>query len=83
MTEKKYALVLFKKNTCPYCQKVLSVLQKMEKDIFLVDINEKNNREKLIDKGGKAQVPCLFINDEPLYESDAIISWLQKHADEF
>lgn len=35
--------------------------------------------EKLIEVGGKRQVPCLFIDGKPLYESDDIIAWLNKN----
>ncbi|KXB32941.1 hypothetical protein HMPREF3192_01310 [Atopobium deltae] len=32
----------------------------------------------LAEKGGKSQVPCLFIDGEPLYESDDIIQYLDR-----
>ena len=35
------------------------------------------NRERLIRDGGKLQVPCLFIDGKPLYESDDIVAWLR------
>ena len=38
-------------------------------------------KKELIEKGGKAQVPCLFIEGKPLYESDHIIFWLSEHSD--
>lgn len=34
-------------------------------------------RPDLIAKGGKGQVPCLFINDKPMYESASIVSFLE------
>ena len=34
-------------------------------------------RPDLVSKGGKGQVPCLFINDKPMYESATIISFLE------
>lgn len=72
---------LYYKELCPYCQKVLGVIHKLEMDdIDLVDITCDENAQKyLIDKGGKKQVPCLFIGDEPLYESQAIIDYLQNN----
>ena len=33
----------------------------------------------LIEHGGKEQVPCLFIDGKPLYESLDIIAWLEEH----
>ena len=52
-------------------------------DIIYRDIHEEiGYREKLISAGGKEQVPCLFIDGEPLYESLDIIAWLQEHPQE-
>jgi len=36
-------------------------------------------RKTLVKTGGKPQVPCLFIDGKPLYESSDIIAWLEKH----
>ena len=38
--------------------------------------------ERLLAVGGKMQVPCLFIDGEPLYESMDIIKWLEEHSEE-
>lgn len=35
--------------------------------------------QALIAIGGKRQVPCLFIDGKPLYESSDIIAWIQKN----
>ncbi len=40
---------------------------------------DKEAREYLIEKGGKKQVPCLFIGEEPLYESLDIIKYLKEN----
>ena len=37
-------------------------------------------RERLVRVGGKAQVPCLFIDGTPMYESDDIIAHLRRHV---
>ena len=74
-------LELFKFDTCPYCQRVLRYLADSGRtDVELLDINrsEENNR-RLIEVGGKRQVPCLFIDGEPLFESLDIIEWLKAH----
>lgn len=72
-------LVLYYYPTCPYCRKVTKFIDKHElEEIELKNINKDEEAEKrLIEVGGKRQVPCLFIDGEPLYESDDIISWLQ------
>jgi glutathione S-transferase len=33
--------------------------------------------EELVKVGGKQQVPCLFIDGAPLYESGDIVTWLR------
>ena len=44
------------------------------------DIIQDPEAEKtLIAVGGKRQVPCLFIDGKPLYESLDIIKWLEEH----
>lgn len=65
-------LELYYKAECPFCQKVLNYMMDncQIKDVELVDIKEGNNNEDLIKRGGKDQVPCLFIDGKPPYESD-------------
>ena len=76
-------LELFKMETCPYCRKVMNYIEQSGRgDVIYRDIQEEEeNRERLISTGGKEQVPCLFINGEPLYESGDIITWLQEHPE--
>ena len=69
-------LTLYYKPTCPYCIKVLHFLEQNDISVPLKNINENSqNRQELLNIGGKIQVPCLVINDEALYESDDIIQW--------
>ena len=50
------------------------------KDIIYRDIiSSKAAEQRLIQEGGKRQVPCLFIDGKPLYESDDIIAWLSQN----
>ncbi|NBO24697.1 MAG: glutaredoxin, partial [Chlamydiae bacterium] len=39
-------------------------------------------KEELFHIGGKVQVPCLFIDGTPLYESQYIIDWLKEDSKE-
>lgn len=41
-----------------------------------------DDREELIRVGGKQQVPCLFIDGKPMYESGDIVMWLQGYPQE-
>ena len=77
-------LELFKFESCPYCRRVLRYLAESGRtDVELLDIElSKENNDRLIRVGGKRQVPCLFIDGEPLYESLDIIDWLKAHPQE-
>lgn len=74
-------LELYYKSECPYCQKVLNYMMDncQIKDVELVDIKEGNNNEDLIKRGGRDQVPCLFIDGKALYESDDIIEYFKEN----
>ena len=74
-------LELYYKAECPFCQKVLNYMMDncQRKDVQLVDIKEGNNNEDLIKRGGKDQVPCLFIDGKALYESDDIIKYFKEN----
>ena len=73
-------LELYYLPTCPYSLKVLSFMEKNGISLELKSTTEPENRETLLRVGKKNQVPCLFINEKPLYESDDIIAYL---ADRF
>lgn len=72
-------LELYKMDICPFCRKVFRVIEEMDRsDVEMHDINRNmEDRERLICDGGKLQVPCLFIDGIPLYESDDIVAWLR------
>lgn len=65
--------------TCPYCRKVLLYMSQHGIELPQRDItSDPAAREYLLNEGGKVQVPCLFINGKPMYESDDIIAYLGK-----
>ena len=65
---------------CPFCRRVLAAIEAGRTDVTLHDIHKNNDdRRTLLAVGGKEQVPCLFIDGEPLYESLDIIAWLEAH----
>ena len=73
-------LELFYKPTCPFCQKVLRCMSEagIEDAITLRNIaTDAEAAATLVAVGGKRQVPCLFIDGAPLYESDDIVVWLK------
>lgn len=77
MAEKN--LELYIKNGCPYCHKVLTFMDANGIELPLHNIDESDaDRERLVEVGGKHQVPCLFIDGKAMYESDDIIAYLGK-----
>ena len=74
-------LELYKKDTCPYCQRVMKYINESGRtDIIYRDILQDPEAERtLVTEGGKKQVPCLFIDGTPMYESLDIIKWLEEH----
>lgn len=73
-------LELFYKDSCPFCQKVFRFIDKHElrDKIELHDIvKDDSAKKRLVDEGGMNQVPCLFIDGKPMYESSDIIAFLK------
>jgi glutaredoxin 3 len=74
-------LTLYYRPTCPYCVKVLDFLSENKiTEITFKDISKNPEYvDELIDIGDKKQVPCLIIDETPLYESSDIIAWFKEH----
>ena len=70
-------LTLFYKPACPYCQKVLAYMEEQDIACEMKDTCTPGVTDELVAIGGKAQVPCLIIDGEPMYESDDIIQYLR------
>ena len=77
----KPTLTLYYAPWCYACHRVVNYLKQINKQAPLKDVQYPENKDTLITYGGKKQVPCLFIDGEPLYESEAIIDWLSTHLD--
>lgn len=74
-------LELYMFDTCPFCRRVLNYLAESGRtDVELHNIHKNEaDRQRLIEVGGVEQVPCLFIDGVPMYESLDIIDWLKAH----
>lgn len=74
-------LELFVGTTCPYCHLVQKEIEKQGRtDVEICNIDlSAENQKILVEVGGKRQVPCLFIDGSPLYESQDIVKWLRKN----
>lgn len=76
-------LELFKFDSCPFCIRVLVKLRGLKngKGVRLRDTaKEPGAEEELVKRGGDDQVPCLFIDGQPMYESADIIAWLDANV---
>ena len=65
---------------CYWCREVDKVIDEMHvhSKIEFHDISkDRNARIRLVTVGGKPQVPCLFVDNKPMYESREIIDWLK------
>ncbi len=64
---------------CPYCAKVKRYLSENKIKAIFVNIDKGNNREELIGRGGKSQVPYLIDNQAgvEMYESEEILGYLR------
>lgn len=72
-------LKLYYKEACPFSQRVLRFIDKndLSDKIDFKDITkEEENLQTLVEVGGKNQVPCLFVDGKPMYESADIVEFL-------
>ena len=75
------ALELFAYQGCPYCARVERALARMPAvEVTRRDtMRDRSAFAKLRDTTGRTQVPCLFVDGEPLFESEDIVRWLEAH----
>lgn len=72
-------ITLYVKTGCPFCAKVLAVL-----DAYAISFEEKNVSDpeveaELIKLGGKKQMPFMVDGETMMYESESIIHHLEQH----
>lgn len=76
-----YALYYY--DQCPFCQMVLREARNLPLQVELKNtLKDPQNRQDLIQGGGRATVPCLRITDKSnkvqwLYESRDIVQYLK------
>jgi len=60
---------------------VVEAIYQLELKVIFKNIHEDfSNFEKLRKDTGRSTVPCLYIEDNPMFESRDIIEWLQTNA---
>ena len=76
-----HSLVLYQFASCPYCRRVLQRLPALGLEVTLRDtMRDRAAADELRQATGRGQVPCLFIDGEPMFESADIIDFLEAHA---
>lgn len=69
---------LYISETCPYCRKVMDFLFDKKIDYVKKDVSNSANLDKLMQLGGKHQVPFLIDGDVKMYESSDIIEYIKE-----
>lgn len=73
-------LMLYYSKKCYYSRKVLNYLDQIEKTVPMKDVSkDPQAKQELFLRGGQKFVPCLMVDNTPIYDSDAIIEWLKEH----
>lgn len=75
-------LILYKFDSCPFCVRVMRVIDAHDLPVTYRDTRQDPNaRQDLIQLTGRTQVPCLVIDGKPMLESRDIVRYLQKVFD--
>ncbi|MBX8625867.1 MULTISPECIES: glutathione S-transferase N-terminal domain-containing protein [Pseudomonas] len=76
-------LTLYQFHACPFCVKTRRSLRRLNVPVTLKDAkNNEQDRQTLLEQGGKIKVPCLRIEENGqttwMYESNTIIEYLNQ-----
>lgn len=77
-------LELYYYDQCPFCMRVLRAIQELslqDKIEFKNTLTVPQNRANHLKRTGRTTVPCLYIDEKPLFESADIIDWLKNNKD--
>ena len=75
-------LILYGRPSCPYCVRVDRVIEELDlEDKLTRRLTSYGSewRDDLRSRTGSTQVPCLFIDGVPMFESLDIIDWMREH----
>ena len=69
-------------DSCPFCQMVQQLIEKHRIKVEYCDIHaNKEYLDKLVHDTGRRTVPCLYIDGNPMHESQDIMAWLEANLD--
>ncbi|ATH08959.1 hypothetical protein BIY24_13680 [Halobacteriovorax marinus] len=73
-------LELFYYDACPFCQLVLGVIDELNIAVDYCNIQESmEHLNRLTSDTGRRTVPCLYIDNKPMFESSDIVDWLKEN----
>lgn len=75
-------LELFYFEACPFCQIVLQLVTELKIKVEYLDIQRSAEALQRLQKDtGRRTVPCLYIDNKPMFESRDIMLWLKENTD--
>jgi len=75
-------LEFFYYDACPFCQYVLSTINSLNIKVEFCNIQQdENSLNRLVNDTGRRTVPCLYVDNKPMFESSDIMKWLEDNAD--
>lgn len=75
-------LELFKFDSCPFCVRVMDHLERLNIKVEMKDIMmDSQSLNRLMQDTGRRTVPCLYIDNQPMFESADIMAWLSENSD--
>ena len=77
-------LEIYYYDQCPFCQIVLRKIKALNLEEFIDlknTMTDPQNRNYHQDKTGRSSVPCLYVDDKPMFESSDIMIWLEKNQE--
>lgn len=75
-------LELFYFEGCPFCQIVLQLIKELNIKLDYLDIQRDSAAMSRLQKDtGRRTVPCLYIDNKPMFESRDIMLFLKENQD--
>ena len=77
-------LELYYYEQCPFCYRVLMKIKDLgleDKISFKNTLEDPPNAASHQERTGRSTVPCLYIDNQPMFESSDIIAWLDANKD--
>ena len=75
-------LEFFYYDSCPFCQMVISTIKQLNIKVEYKDImSDSESLNRLMNDTGRRTVPCLYVDNKPMFESMDIMNWLGENQD--